>query len=286
MEIDLYRDWVAYLRNELTVFGYDTTQMQEHEDIIHTYLNLIKRLIQPFPRTVLRSKAFTCPGNELSGLAEVERKITVGEDLSPHLSRLLRNPSFNDQLLNDWGIYHVHLGTTLDSDGFVRRSGPVLFARFDNTHAYFIDVLPHGSWNLQRLVKDIHENWPESICRYRLNKVSGLSRPITDDCVKKLRRGHVNTLIDLGGGIVYAPLGGGYSTSGLSTEVVIQGDYCAMRLRQMQQTVIDNIETIAASARKIGLTFPDYPQFGLKVEEGKLFAVEVNCMISIPIGRL
>ena len=96
-----------------------------------------------------------------------------------HLERYLfdeqlRSPSFNDALLNDWGIHHVHLGTTIDSDGFVTRTEPVLFARFDSANAYLIDVLPHGSWSLQRLVKDLYDNWSASIKHFRINGVLGL----------------------------------------------------------------------------------------------------------------
>lgn len=286
MEIDLYRDWVAYLRSELDAFGYNTTQMTTPESVVHTFLNLTKRLVRPTPRKVLKAKAFSCPSNLEAGLSEVERKILAGGDISTHLSRLLRNPTFNDPLLNHWDIHHVHLGTTVESDGFVTRTGPVLFARFDDENAYFIDVLPHGSWSLQRLVEELHDNWPESIRQFRLNGVISLARSVSDDDVKTLRKRNVNTMVDLGGGNVYTPIGGGYSTSGLSTNVVIQSDLCLSRLREMQKAVIDNISTIAAKAEEKGLSFPESPQFGLQIEGGKLFAVEVNSMIAVPLGEL
>lgn len=286
MEIDLYRDWVAHLKNELVAFGYDTTQMQSPEAVVHTFLNLTKRLVRPSPRAVLKTHSFSCPPDLAAGLTEVERKISSGEDLSPHLSRLLRNPSFNDPLLNDWGIHHVHLGTTVDSDGFVVRTGPVLFARFDNTNAYLIDVLPHGSWSLQRLVKELHDNWPASIKHFRLNGVLGLATSVSDKDVATLRKGNVNTMVDLGGGVVYAPIGGGYSTSGLSTEVVIQSDRYAMRLRQMQQAIVQDIEAIAKEATSKGVAFPERPRFELQIDNGDLYAVEVNCMVAVPLGEL
>ncbi len=286
MEIDLYRDWVAHLKNELAAFGYDTTQMQSPEAVVHTFLNLTKRLVRPSPRTVLKTRNFSCPPELATGLSEVERKISSGEDLSPHLSRLLRNPSFNDPLLNDWGIHHFHLGTTLDSDGFVSRRAPVLFARFDNTNAYLIDVLPHGSWSLQRLVKELHDNWPASINHFRLNGVLGLAISVSDKDVATLRKGNVNTMVDLGGGIVYAPIGGGYSTSGLSMEVVIQSDRYARRLHQMQQAIVQGIEAIAKDATAKGVAFPECPRFELQIDNGDLYAVEVNCMVAVPLGEL
>lgn len=93
-------------------------------------------------------------------------------------------------------------------------------------------------------------------------------------------------MVDLGGGVVYAPIGGGYSTSGLSTEVVIHSDRCAMRLRQMQQAVIQNIDAIAKEAKAKGASFPDCPRFELQIDSGNLYAVEVNCMVAVPLGEL
>lgn len=286
MNIDLYHDWVEHLKNELSAFGYDTNQMQSAEAVVHTFLNLTKRLVRPIPRVVLRAQNFSCPIELTTGLSEVERKISAGEDLSPHLSRLLRKPSFNDPLLNDWGIHHVHLGTTMGSDGFVARTGPVLFARFDNANAYLIDVLAHGSWSMQRLVKELHDNWPASIKHFRLNGVLGLDRSVSDQDVAILRKGNVNTMVDLGGGVVYAPIGGGYSTSGLSTEVVIQSDRCGSRLRQMQKAIVDNIDAIAKDAKKKGIDFPSCPCFKLQIDNGNLYAIEVNCMAAVPLGEL
>lgn len=286
MEIDFYSDWIAHLKTELTAFGYDTMQMQTPEAVAHTFLNLTKRLVRPIPRSVLRAQNFSCPPDLVTGLTEVERKISAGEDLSPHLSKLLRNPTFNDPLLNDWGIHHVHLGTTLDSDGFVNRTGPVLFARFDGTNAYLIDVLPHSSWSLQRLVKELHDNWPASINRYRLNRVIGLSTTVSDKDVAVLRKGNVNTMVDLGGGIVYAPIGGGYSTSGLSTDVVMQSDWCARRIHQMQQAVVQNIKAIEREATAKGIDFPEHPRFELVIDSSELYAVEVTCLVTVPLGEM
>lgn len=86
--------------------------------------------------------------------------------------------------------------------------------------------------------------------------------------------------------MVYAPIGGGYSTSGLSTEVVIQSDRCGSRLRQMQKAIVDNIDAIAKDAKKKGIDFPSCPCFKLQIDNGNLFAIEVNCMAAVPLGEL
>jgi hypothetical protein len=287
MDIDLYRDWIAHLRSELSAYGYETAQLRSAEAVAHTFLNLTKRLVKSIPRAVLKTKTFSCPNELLPGLALVEQKVAAGEDLSPHLSKLLRDPSFNDPLLNDWGIHHVHLGATLDSDGFASRTGHILFARFDNSNAYFIDVLPHGSWSLQRLIKDLHDNWPDSIKRFSLNGAIHSGTPISDKDKETLRKKNVNTMANTGGDMVYAPIGGGFMTSGISMQVVIQSVRYAARLRQMQKTIIDNINSIAAEAKEKGLNFPDNPRFELQIDEDdNFYAAEVNCMLAVPFGKL
>ena len=285
MEIDLYKDWVEYLKTELLAFGYDTSKLLTSEDVVHTFLNLIKRLVKPIPRTILKARTFNCPPELMTGLSLLEQKIISGQDVSPHLSKLLKTPSYNDPLLNDWGIHHIHLGENIESDGFIGRTGPVLFARFDNAHAYLIDVLPHGSWTLQRLVKDLHENWPDSIKHFRLNGVVGLSRTVSDSDLVTLRKNNINSMVDVGNAI-YAPIGGGYSSSGLSTAVVIQSDRYRSRISQMQETIILNIKSIADEATESGAKFPSIPKFELQIDNGMMYAIETNSMVRLKLGEL
>ena len=285
MEINLYGDWIASLRDELTNYGYDISSSDD-KNVTHIYLNLLKRLVAPMPRVIKKSNGFVCP-NELSeGLIQVERKIKLGEDLSPNLSRLLRRSNFNDPLLNHWGIHHIHLGSTIDADGFVARTGPVLFARFDNENAYFIDILPHGSWALQNLVSILHNNWPDSIQQFLLKGIVGLARPVTDADVSNLRKANINTMVELEENVVYAPMGGGFSTSGISVDVVRQSDRCKDRLESMQKHLIENIERIKKNAEASGLSLPDDPKFGLEMRDNIVYAVEINIMLGVKLGEL
>jgi hypothetical protein len=285
IEIDLYRDWVAHLRNELSGFGYSVGSYGD-EEVVHAFLNLLKRLISPVPRNILKSREFQCPDELRQGLSNVERTIAQGQDLTLYLSRLLRRPDYDDPLLNHWGIHHIHLGTEMESDGFVKRTGPVLFCRFDETNAYFINVLPHGSWAKQEMVGVLHRNWPDSIRQFRLNGVIGLARAVSDQDVQKLRKGNVNSMVEIEEGVVYAPMGGGFATSGISVDVVRHADYCIERLRSMQQAVIDNITEIAKDAENMGVALPKRPQFGLDVKGDEIYAIEINSMLAVRLGRL
>ena len=108
------------------------------------------------------------------GLKLLVQKFENGEDVSPHLSKGATSPAEFDGLLYDWGIYHFHLGETIDNQtGRIKRTGPVLFAKIDDENVYCINIYCHGKnvqqpWTKQDLLKIIHNNWPQTIAKWKL----------------------------------------------------------------------------------------------------------------------
>lgn len=241
-ELDFVADVTAMLRARLLALGYQLPPTLTDEVVRMRYFNLQHRLISPRPRVVHRANGFTCPANMQAGLAFVEGKITRGDDLRPHLSRGLLNADYSDALLNDWGIYHFHLGTTMDADGFITRTRPLLFARIEENDAYFIDVKAHGGWSSQDLLRTVHVNWAPTIERFRLRGAVGLAYPPgegppTDAQIGQLRRANVCVMHELAPGAVYAPIGGGYATDGTSISVVRANDMLVRHLRDLEAAV-------------------------------------------------
>jgi len=111
---------------------------------------------------------------------------------------------YEDAMMNDWGIHHLHLGTTVDAGGFVDRTGPVLYARLEPKDVYLLTVMEHGEWANQQLVQIIHDNWPRLLDRYRLRGVT-LPSSVTDGDIKRLRKGGVNTILRVTDGTVSRP---------------------------------------------------------------------------------
>lgn len=283
--VNLYQDWIEILRSELTSFGYDVSRLPSDKDVSHTFLNLQKRLVRPKPRLVLRAAEFFCPTELQSGLHMVEQKISSGADLLPHLSTRIRNHDYNDPMLNDWGIHHLHLGTTMRGDGFMARTGLLLFARFDESAAYLLGVLEHGVWSRQEFVHVLHRNWPNSIAMYKLNGIVSLDRTVTDQDVSDLRGANINTMVQVEPGVVYAPLGGGYSSSGLSTEVVMRSDRVCRLIERMQESLINQMERVRAEASQSNVVLPENPSFKLALDAGQAYAVETSTHFVVGLGR-
>lgn len=223
IEIDLIKDWVDVLKQQMISWGYEFSGKEDNQEISFAYYNLMKRIVNPVPRKVVFSSEFTCPNKYRKGLNILIDKLERGEAVTNNLSKSIGDLKYNDGLLNDWGVYHFHLGTKIEDGGFVERSGPLLFARLDNKFAYFINVLSHGSWSKKDILRCVYENWPESIERYRLHGVSSIEDQPTDNDVATFRKNGISTLIQFDDNAYFSP-GGGYMSSGISMEVVRTSD--------------------------------------------------------------
>ena len=213
--INLFTDWVDLVKSDLETKGYSFSS-DDNDKISIQYFNYLKRTIPNKPRSILKSDIFSCPSELTAGLELLESKIISGQNLFPNLSRKLKRLDEIDYLLYDWGIFHLHLGTTIESDGYISRTGPLLFAFFDDQNFYFLNVMLHGSWSRQEMLRTIHRNWPYTIEKYMIkNKdVVGLSHNATDEEIEKLRKAHINVLIEVEPRIIYITPGGGFVASG------------------------------------------------------------------------
>lgn len=284
--LNFEKDFDEILVEELAELGFPVSASESSDKIRQRYFNLKRRLINAKPRQVLLSKEFSCPPEHHAGLDLVTEKFKNGADVTPHLSKQLANLDYNDSLLNDWGIYHLHLGTSLESGGsmFIERTGPVLFARIEYDKALFISVMPHGNWTNQQMVKVIHDNWPEVIQAYRLNDVIGLSHVPTDKEIGKMRKYGVNSAIEIEPGVVYAPIGGGLTTAGTSVEVTMAMIDWNRLLRQYHIYIEKNLQEFGKIVKERSGLDDKNLIFKLVVEAGEFFAFEQKSKIPFSLG--
>ncbi|MER2058058.1 MAG: hypothetical protein ABTA16_04495 [Niallia sp.] len=173
-------------------------------------------------------------------------------NLGPFFSKRIVDLDYDDDLLNDWGIHHLHLGTTLESNGFVNRTGPVLFARFDEQNTYLINVWSHGNWTNQDMICIIHNNWPESIEDYRLKEVTGLDQSVTDRDIQIARKAHSMLFIEPEPGVIYVPPGMGLTSAGTGIEVIRVSDYYADLMMTYEDVIRDSIAELIEMVKAEG----------------------------------
>ncbi|MDD4323968.1 MAG: hypothetical protein PHR37_03925 [Eubacteriales bacterium] len=284
LKIDLYSDWVEYLKIQLIHLGYDNCLVKNGDDYCFRYFNALLRLVDPVPRKVLIPTEFSCQEENIMALGIIKDKIERGLDITPYLSKNIRKPDYHDELLNDWGIHHLHLGHEREDSGFIERTRNLLFVRFDERHAYFLNVMPHGYWAKKELVEIIHKNWPYLIKRFKINNVQ-IEEDMSEEDVKKMRKAGANTLFITEDGTIYFPIGGGYATSGINMNVVRTCNYIKKRIELIQKDVLDNFDNIARE--KIlskGVSLNKTVILNLKIEDNKMYVVEKDRKFAINYG--
>lgn len=239
--IDLYKDWLEIIKKDLLESGYNIDN-QDNDKISILYYSLQKRLISQKPRSIYKHENFVCPSELLNGLRLIEDKIKNGDDLKPHQSKKLKKFHDKDELLYDWGIYHFHLGTEMDSDGFVKRTGPLLYAMIKDENAYFIGVFNHGAWTMQEMLKIIHDNWPSAIIQYKLEDVTQLVKNFDDNEIKHLRGANINTILEIAPSAFYIGPGGGFAGSGDSADAVLRFQKMRRQFLYIEKNLRENPE--------------------------------------------
>lgn len=272
--MDLQEDIRQHVLNTLPYDHNDHSELaaKTASELLIIYRNWLQRLVNPRPRNVHCSPALLSNPHATSpeykpGFDQIVAYLKAGTELTPHLSsrimhgyesqgtgssRSLRQDL--DLLLSDWGVHHFHLNTTLESDGFVKRTGPLLFAAIKPQDAYLIDILDHVSWTREHLIETIVQEWPNAELVQELKGAMGLAHTITEEDRKTLRKKHVNALFEIDGK-VYMPAAG-MMASGVSIKSVIAADQLLHTVDWFETEVTQNPNYVAEMFSEAGLSIP------------------------------
>jgi hypothetical protein len=214
IEANFFADYVSHMKRHLATKGIALDGTETDDEVVIGVFNRVMREISTKPRNAHKAKSFTVPAEYQSALAVVEKEIAGGADLTPRLSKNLLDFEFVDSMLADFGIHHLHLGSTLEPSGFMERSGPLLYARFEPDDAFLLGIFRHGEWASNELIEILHANWPERIAHLKMKGALGMQQAISSEDRKHLRKASINAPVQLRDGTMYTTLGGGLSSSG------------------------------------------------------------------------
>ena len=250
IQIDLIRDAVAMYRRSLIRFGYDRRSVNRVAKnpvrLLTYYYGVTRRLVTPRCRKIHKARGFACPEKHRKALAAIERRITNGDDLSPHLSTKIGELKNVDTLLNGWGVHHLHLGDRVEkkgkNEGFVQRDDPVLLCHFTETDAYFLEVIDHDSFSSQSVIDIMLNNWPSLLSARHLPGVTLHPADLSNEDVFKLTEAGYMTPVAAKDGSVYMPAGGGASASRDNLNDVIATNRLLTYLSDMQKTIVRHLQ--------------------------------------------
>jgi hypothetical protein len=296
LEGDIRRDILAHLPHEAS----DRAELTALplRDLLVVYRNWSSRIVSSKPRKVHCSAALL--SNPLArdprykpALDQIIAFTKAGTSIKPHLSREVKHGYRRssrtkdktrrkdlDLLLNDWCVYHLHLSTKIEGDGFVERHGPVLFATFSEDNAYLIDIFNHGDWTREHVIRVIVQEWPNAGLVCEIPESVGLDSSISEQDRKVIRQKHCNAFLAIDGKM-YSPVRGGLSCSGYAIRHVLDADRL-LRTVDWFKELVRNRKSLAAILAENGFALPSDAAFQFQFfENGGYGVVEKRTGIQI-----
>jgi hypothetical protein len=301
--IDTVGTWVLenlpYDRDDDKVVG--ALKAKSPIELLVIYLNWHGRLIPARPRKVSRSGAFDANPvaiERAAAVGQIIRDIEDGKDLTKYLSRGIRigfalspdpqKKQLNrrkdlDLLLNDWGIHHLHISTKVEADGFVKRDGPIIFAIFKPDRAYLIDILNHGNWTSEQVIRTILKSWPDEGLVREMPGIRGGGNTWSDKDRAQLRGAGIAASLSIDGR-VYIP-SVGISTDGTSPRTLWKASQVLRTLKVFEEQADAISERIALVIKERGGRVPDKMSFNFSFFENGFGVIETNSGLGIPLEQ-
>ena len=252
--MDLYKDMsqgiLDYFKENVTQEQYDrvlekgmrknplaeTEEQQSYHkaaELLHVFLNYDNRCIKPIHRKVYYSKALE---QSLANtyvkykpvIDEIARKLRSGQPVMDRLSKKMKDVLYEDGMLNDWHLYHFHLGETVEND-FCQRTGELLigFIPLHKEDMYFLKIIPDHQGNAvfadKELIEIIQANWPELLDTFRL-KGASLEYDLSSQQYYQMRKAGIMAPVQIGDSVYVGP-GLGVTSAGTSLQVQRKADF-------------------------------------------------------------
>lgn len=268
---------MVLVKNDVAV---DTTE--SYNDAVYRYYANVRRRLNVQRYRVVEADQLVCPRNHVAGYAQLKAEFEQGADVAARLSRQVSKATYEDLLLNDWGIMHFHLGLR-DTRGDVPRTGVVLFALVRDDVVHCIGFFGHGAWSSIEVLEIVQHNWPQLMEHARVNGVT-IDVDHTDEERAMLRAAGATMFVTVNG-VVYAPVGGGYTSARTSAVAHKQADRAILSVAAYEKHVRENVATIIKDFERAGRVVGTPPTFHFGfLEDGRAIATEPNAEASFILG--
>jgi len=241
--IPFQKEFAELLEHRMAAVGLNA-KSNKPEDIIIQYITMLKRIIPPRPRQLLLAKNFTCPIELQKGWELFKSKVLAGEDINPHQSTTMKRKGYTDLMLAAWQIHHFYLGETLQSTGYIQRTGDILYAMVKEDKILALKIDDHNHWSDKELLNIAHDNWPELTSDWDVDGIPEVD--FNSNYIEELRKSGVNIITRRADGT--ATIGGyGVTTAGTSVEsAIIMMDINRMfeKAHENATAILGNVELV------------------------------------------
>lgn len=215
----------------------------QRSDAIYLYQRFKFRIIPQRVRAIKEAHGLQVSESFQEAYEQIRSDIVSGNDLRKYQSRNLKKLDYDDDMLSHWGIQHFHLSHNIESDGFVSRTGDLLFVHFTNSTARILGIFNHRSWCKLDLIEVLHRNWPEHMSQY---KVERSMRPLTEINYKTLRKNNANANANVvvEDGTEYIAPGMGVTSNGVPIQATFNSDKLKFMFNGYFDAIVDNLDHI------------------------------------------
>ncbi len=241
-----------YFNINLDNKNYSYLKELKPHDLYFKYLTDSKRIPPANPRKVYLSKELK--ENVLyktyhDSIKNIINTFEKGNSIRPFLNKdvkhIFKQKCPKDFLLNDWDLYHLHLGKLDQNAKFCARTKDVLFCRITPTDAYLIQIHNHSksSFACRELLTILRDNWIEQYNVQKLQGIISLEKELNDSEYRDLREKGFTTIINIDGDYCVAPNFGIVSSRDSAKDVRI-AMYQFEVLNTLQKHIFDNAKMI------------------------------------------
>jgi len=242
---EILDDYSEYCHRKLQAeFG---SYSQGSYDPIYLYQRYKCRIIDKRVRSVSEAQELVIPEKYTAAYEDIVNSIKSGKCLKKYQSRNLKNLHYDDDMLSHWGVQHLHLGQIIEQDGFVARTGDLLFIHFSDAEAHILGIFDHGAWCDLDLIQIIHNNWPGQLAVYKSNSNAA---PLTEAQYNTLRKKHANANVTVSDGTEYICPGMGVTANGAPLHAVFNSDKVIFMFNRAFDLIKENIGQILESDPK------------------------------------
>ena len=234
---------------------------------LHTFLD---KYITPQKRQVsysneLKVKISNLPQGIQEAISKMEQWTIEGENINAFQSRGLYGDGSRDYQNSLYGIVHLHLSAkktditpVIHKNRLAKASEYLLFARFVDGNAYFIDVVQHPQtlspktprvtdWTNSGLLKIIERNWPELLSDFKISDLTILesttiSPQLTDEDMAELTVNGASYFIQGESGVYIPQMG--VASSGDNLKAVIMAQREQRRANICQEHFVNHRDEI------------------------------------------
>ena len=244
------------------------------ENLLVAALTIEERRIIPVPRAVHGAAEFHAAVAKLSDdqcalVARLQRELTKGVDVNPHVCWAGWPASSDDGLLNDWSIYPLRLGFDPPDQRDSGQTEPLAFAHVTPSDIFFLDLVESRRVTEPSLVEILIRRFPIVAQAYEIKALARapFPPPTAAEEINAVAEVHVTVPVRVDGEYYFGPAGG-FVSSGASERAVHRMHATLKHVEWLERVMHDEGDEVRQQvAKKTGVVDVDELSFELACHE-------------------